>query len=299
MVISMLTIGSISALLFLFTEQRFALYPMMPLHLFRNPPVCAILVQNFLFGIVYYSQLYFLPIYYQNARQWSPLKSAALIIPFVAGQSTFSILSGQYVSRLKRYGEVIWTGYSLWFLGVGLILLFDREIHPYAIALILIVEGIGVGNTFQPTLVALQAHSSKADRAVVISVRNFLRNLGGAVGLALSSAVFSNALKKKTGTLPEALRKQILASILKVPDLTNVDEAVKESVLDAYMGASRAVFIVWVPLIGVCLLLTFLVKDRGLQRKEEKVAEEARAAELELESGGSEAVQDEEKKVGV
>lgn len=297
----MLTIGSISTLLFLYTEKKLALYPMMPLHLFLNPPVCAILIQNFLFGIVYYPHLYFLPIYYQNARQWSPLKSATLIIPFVAGQSTFSVLSGQYVSRLKRYGEVIWTGYILWFIGVGLILLFNREIQPWAIALILVVEGAGVGNVFQPTLVALQAHSSKADRAVVISVRNFLRNLGGAVGLALSSAVFSNTLKEKTRTLPDALRNQILASILKVPDIENVSEAVKESVLNAYMAASRAVFVVWVPLIGVCLALTFLIKDRGLQRPEEKLAEEARVIEereaVSLESG-PEVVQDKEKVEG-
>lgn len=80
----------------------------MPLRLFQIPAVCAIIIQNFLFGIVYYSHLYYLPIYYQNTRQYSPLLSAALTIPFVAAQSVFSILSGQYVSRTKRYGEIIW-----------------------------------------------------------------------------------------------------------------------------------------------------------------------------------------------
>lgn len=196
-------------------------------------------------------------------------------------------MSGQYVSRTGRYGEVIWTGYSLWFLGVGLILLFDRQIKDWAIALILVVEGAGVGNIFQPTLVAVQAHSLHADRAVVTSVRNFLRNLGGAVGLALSSAVFSNTLKKNISGLSEDLRKMILASILKVPDLSNVDLGSKEKVLDGYMAASRAVFIVWVPLIGVCLLLTFFIKDKGLQREEEKVEEAAEVGETELEMNGS------------
>jgi hypothetical protein len=37
--------------------------PMLPLHLFKIPAVCAIIIQNFLFGIVYYSHLYYLPIY--------------------------------------------------------------------------------------------------------------------------------------------------------------------------------------------------------------------------------------------
>lgn len=125
--------------------------PMMPLHLFKNPAICAILVQNLLFGIVYYSYLYYLPIYYQNVRQYSPLLSAVLTIPFVAGQSIFSILSGQYVSRTKRYGEVIWSGYVLWTLGSGLILLFNRTTPRWQMVLFLIIEGAGVGNVFQPT----------------------------------------------------------------------------------------------------------------------------------------------------
>ena len=78
MVISMLTLGSISMVIFILVEWKVAVMPMMPLHLFKIPAVCAILVQNFLFGIVYYSHLYYLPIYYQNVRQYSPLLSAAL-----------------------------------------------------------------------------------------------------------------------------------------------------------------------------------------------------------------------------
>ena len=248
--------------------------PMMPLHVYTIPAVCAILIQNFLFGIVYYSHLYYLPIYYQNARQFSPLLSATLTIPFVAGQSCFSILSGQYVSRLKRYGEVIWCGYALWTLGTGLILLFNRTIPKWEIVIILIVEGAGVGNVFQPTLVAAQAHSLKRDRAVVIGVRNFLRALGGAIGLALSSAVFSNVLKRSLNSLstpfPSELKSEILDSILHVPDLTNLTSVEKDEVLDSYMHASRAVFIVWVPIMGMCLALCLLIKDRGLTRPEEK-----------------------------
>ncbi|KAL3421986.1 hypothetical protein PVAG01_06142 [Phlyctema vagabunda] len=274
MVISMLTLGSVSMVLFVVVEWKFALMPMMPLHLFKIPAIFAILAQNFLFGIVYYSHLYYLPIYYQNARQWSPLVSAALTIPFVASQSIFSILSGQYISRTKRYGEIIWAGYILWTLGAGLILLFNRTTPKWQIVVFLIIEGAGVGNVFQPTLVAAQAHSRKSDRAVVISVRNFLRALGGSIGLALSSAVFSNVLSKRldslSSPLPGTFKSEILASILRVPDTSSLTTVEREGVLDAYMSASTAVFTFWVPIMGVCLLLCILIKDRGLRRAEEK-----------------------------
>jgi MFS family permease len=273
MVISMLTLGSITMLVFIIVEWKFAVMPMMPLHLYRNPAVCAIMVQNFLFGIVYYSHLYYLPVYYQNVRQYSPLLSAALTIPFVAGQSTLSILSGQYVSRAGRYGEVIWAGYALWTLGAGLVLLFSRTTPHWEMVIILYLEGAGVGNVFQPTLVAAQAHSTKQDRAVVISVRNFLRALGGSLGLALSSVIFSNVLTKSLASLstplPDGYISEILASILKVPDLNILDPVQKNEVLDAYMSASKAVFYCWCPLMAVCLGLCLLIKDKGLQRVEE------------------------------
>lgn len=296
MVIAMLTLGSISTVLFIVTEWKLALMPMMPLRLYQDPAICAILVQNFLFGIVYYSHLYYLPIYYQNTRQFSPLSAAALTIPFVAGQAIFSILSGQYVSRTKRYGEVIWTGFALWTLGDGLVLLFSRTLDTWKIVLILIVAGAGVGNVFQPTLVAAQAHSRKHDRAVVISVRNFLRSLGGAIGLALSSAVFSNVLAKTLNSLadsiPAATKGAILASILRVPDLSQLSEVQQDGILDAYMASSRAVFTMWSPLMGVCLLLCFPIKDRGLTRPGEEKKEEQqqdttiseRSAEVESET---------------
>ncbi|KAN0119895.1 MFS multidrug transporter-like protein [Hyaloscypha variabilis] len=274
MVISMITLGGICMVLFIIVEWKVAVMPMLPLHLFKIPAVCAILIQNLLFGIVYYSHLYYLPIYYENARQFSPLLSAILTIPFVAGQSIFSIASGQYVSRTKRYGEIIWSGYALWTLGSGLVLLFNRSTPKWQIVITLILEGAGVGFVFQPTLVAAQAHSLKRDRAVVISARNFLRALGGSLGLALSSAVFSNVLRNSLESLPVPLpagvKSSILASILRVPNLSSLSAGQRSEVLNAYMSASKGVFYVWVPLMGLCLALCLLIKDKGLKRAEEK-----------------------------
>jgi len=281
MVISMLVLGSISMIIFVLVEWKLAVMPMMPLHLFQTPAVCAILVQNFFIGIVYYSHLYFLPIYYQNTHRMSPIKSAALMIPFVGSQAISSILSGQYISWRKRYGEVIWTGYSLWCLGsILLLLFFNRTIKPYAIALILIIEGAGVGCVFQPTLVAAQAHSAKEDRAVVISVRNFIRALGGAAGLAISSTIFSNVLNAHTTTLPIALQDHIRNENLGTADLSMMTEPQRKLVLDAYAAASHAAFILYVPGMVICVLLCLFIKDEGLQRQAEK-----EAAQLSLSEG--------------
>lgn len=132
MVISMLVIGACSLVAFVFIEWKVASLPMLPGALqlvpfvnsrgadlwavvfFKNKVLCALFLQSFLLGAVYQSYLYYLPLYYQNARGWSPIASAAMTAPMVGCQALASIASGQYISRTKRYGEVIWAGFGLW-----------------------------------------------------------------------------------------------------------------------------------------------------------------------------------------
>jgi hypothetical protein len=110
-----------------------------------------VLARNALIGITYYGILYYKPIYYQYVRQWSPLLSAALMVPEVGIRSVISSIAGYYISSKGRYGEVIWLVYSCWTLGAGLYYMFSRSTHPVAIAFVLMLEIIGVGCIFQPS----------------------------------------------------------------------------------------------------------------------------------------------------
>ncbi|KAH7080438.1 major facilitator superfamily domain-containing protein [Paraphoma chrysanthemicola] len=283
MVISMLVLGGCCMLAFLFIEHRVALLPMMPLSLFRSAPVCVMLFQNLFFGIVYYSQLYYLPLFFQNARRMSPLLSAALVLPITCAQMIASIVSGQYISRTERYGEVIWSGFFLWTLGVGLTCIFNLGTPIAVIVVILLIQGVGVGFIFQPTLVALQAHCTKAQRAVVISNRNFLRSLGGAVGLAISAATLQNSLQR---AMPAKFASLALSSY-NVPDFNSLGASPIEirEILQAYADASRTVFIMNVPFMGLCLVGCLFIRDNGLQRPDEGPSGEPddRADEIHIE----------------
>ena len=270
MAISMITIGAMLLLLFLLNEWKFAKLPMFPLRLFKTRALAAMLAQNFLIGIVFYSLLYYLPIYCQSVRQMSLVSSAALLLPLVIAQSVASILSGQYISRIGRYGEVIWLGYACWTLATGLHLLFSRTNSTIGIVFILLLEGFGVGFVFQPTLVAAQAHSAKSDRAIVISARNFIRAFGGSVGLAIASAIYSNSLLAGLpATLPASLVTAIKDSVFDMPDVSTLEGGQKIALLDAYAKAAKAVFYLWFAAIALCLVLMVFIQDKGLKRADE------------------------------
>jgi hypothetical protein len=47
-------------------------------------------LQNLLFGIVYYSQLYYLLLFFQNVHHLTPLISAVLLLPLTGAQMAAS-----------------------------------------------------------------------------------------------------------------------------------------------------------------------------------------------------------------
>lgn len=268
MIIAMLSVGGVCLIAFILVEWKWAELPMMPMSIFKKASVAAMIAQSFLLGAAYYSYIYFLPFYFQNVRGKSALLSACFQLPLVITQSCFSTAAGYYMSWANRYAEVIYIGFGMWTLGGGLLIMADEKLHIGLVCLFLVIMGTGTGFVFQPTLVALQAHCPKAQRAVIVSNRNFMRSSGGAVGLAASSAILANVLKS---SLPPRLAS-VAANTFATPDLSLYSAADRVTIKAAYTAASRAVFIWCVPLVGLCFLLCVLIKDNGLQRKEEREA---------------------------
>lgn len=290
MVISMLTIGGICGVLFILTEWKIAKLPMLPPRLFQTGALCAMLVQNFLIGITYFGLSFYLPVYYQSVHGYSVLMSAALVIPLVVSQIISSTLAGYYISKMGRYGEVVLLGFVLWTLATGLHCLYSRTTSKAVLVIVLFIEGWGVGCIFQPSkepctphfrhastdcvslaLIAAQAYCLKEDRAVVISARNFSRSLGGACGLAIASTIYTNTLERKLPrSIPQDIKASILNSVFRVPNLSKLSAQEKRRVIGAYLSAIRSVFWLWAACMGTCLVLMVFIKDKGLQRDEEK-----------------------------
>lgn len=159
----------------------------------------------------------------------------------------------------------------------GLMLLFGAQTHPAAVAVIVAIMGAGVGFTFQPTLVALQAHCTKSQRAVVIANRNFFRCIGGACGLAVCAAILQATLRSN---LPPKFA-YLAESSYSLPSRANLSDNEWSAILLSYSKASHAVFILQVPLIGVCFLACLFIRDRGLERPKEpeEIEEEKQRAQ--------------------
>lgn len=181
--------------------------------------------------------------------------------------SLASIASGQYMTRIGSYMHCILTGFTLWTIGSGLSLLFDRNTSLGVLIVVLVVEGAGIGLTLQPTLVGMYANSRTEDRAVTTGLRNFIRTIGGAFGLVISGVVLSNTLRKNLVGKSFASNSLLtnLTSSTYALDSMDLSLEQKNQILDVYMLGLRRIFIFFTACSGLSLVLTFWVGNTSLK----------------------------------
>jgi hypothetical protein len=100
--ISLLTIGIIMLLVFIIIEAYFARIPIIPLRLFKQRSPSVLILTGFFHDFAWQSTQYFIPLYYQTVRGFSPLKSATLIVPFLLAQGMAGAASGPLMAKYAR-----------------------------------------------------------------------------------------------------------------------------------------------------------------------------------------------------
>lgn len=273
--ISMIIIGGIFFFIFLIIEYKFSKLPLIPLNLFTESfSLSSILINNFFFGICYYGMEYYYPYYLEIVRDYSVLNTSCLLLSFVLSQTLASVLSGQLVSRTKSYGHIINIGYFLWFLSMLLLNLWNLNTKKGVLIIVMVINGLGSGSIFQPTLIAAQAYSFRKYRATVISTRNVLRCLGGSISLAISATILANTFNEnfeKNGlnyfnkSEIDYLKTLIYSKI----DLSNYNSIQSEYLKNIYMLGIKRIFYVWMASLGYCFITNLPIKDRGLQSMDE------------------------------
>lgn len=239
------------------------------MHLFTSDLSCNILlIQNTLFGFVYWANLFYMPIYLQNVRGYSSTVAGAIIMPMAGAQGIGSIVSGLIISHTGHYNPIMIAAQALWTAGLIAQAFYSATTPIWAICVVGFFQGLGTGCCFQPSLVALLAHSRRADRAVLNSLRNSLRTMGGVLGLTVSGAILNNVLQRRLrDVVSPGIAAQLATSAhsLNEMGLTSQQTA---SVLKAYMQGMRYIFIMYAPIMGICALGALLIKDRGLAEKD-------------------------------
>ncbi|KAJ6022039.1 hypothetical protein N7540_007543 [Penicillium herquei] len=229
-------------------------------------------------GWVFWGNLFYLPLYFQIVRGLSPSAAGSLILPMVIAHGATSGLSGAVMSLTGCYKPVICIGAASWAIG-SILKSTYAQATPFRLFIITgILEGI--------VLVGLLAGTDNVDRAVITGLRNFIRDMGGSIGItgepgspflviqrmipntkAVSGAILNNILQNglKERFSPEIISR-LTSSALSLPELKLSDED-KRLVLAVYARGLNTVFISFSVLTVIMFMASLGLRDYGLGQR--------------------------------
>lgn len=246
--------------------------PIVPFRLFfRNRTVTAILFQNVFFGGGYYTFIFFVPVTLRVIRGLPAIQAALWLVPSFITHAVWATTSGFFIRWLARTG---WPSYSAIFLAgctvwaVGMVALGFDSIHQYGKLDILfgVLVGFGTGSVFQNSVIAICTHVDNDTKAVAVGTRNVLRFCGGAIGVAISNAILRALLQSN---LPADLAKKADSIFLNPAVMKELSGPAQQLVKKACSTAISYVFFASAGMMGLCVLLCFLIRDRGKEQEEE------------------------------
>jgi EmrB/QacA subfamily drug resistance transporter len=273
-------------------SARRAAEPVLPLRLFRNSVFSVACAISLAAGFAMFGALSFLPLFLQVVHGVSPTISGVYLLPMVLGLLLTSIGSGQIIARTGRYK--IFPIVGTFSLAVALFLLstLDENTSTLVLNLYFFILGFSLGLILQVLVIAVQNTADYADLGAATSGVTFFRSIGGAFGVSVFGAIFTNQLTRNVASalhgisLPPGFSAAEIQSNRNV--LNRLPASVQHDILHAYSISLHPVFLTAVPIALVAFALSWFLREVPLRTAAgERLRHSASAADLGESIGGA------------
>lgn len=198
-VVGGLVLGAILLVAFLRREARTD-HPLVPLRLFRVRSFSVANATALLFSVGVFGIVFLLSQYLQVGLGYSPLEAGLRTLPWTAAPMLVAPVAGLLAPRVG-VRPLLTAGLALQAAGLAWQgLLVGGDVVYADLVPGLVLAGVGMGLTFAPSATAVLADMGADDHGTASSVNATVRELGGALGVAVLVAVFQAA----DGTLTPA-----------------------------------------------------------------------------------------------
>ncbi|MBS0308092.1 MAG: DHA2 family efflux MFS transporter permease subunit [Proteobacteria bacterium] len=173
--------------------------PLLDLRLFRYRQFAMGALVAFIYGMGLFGSTYLLPIYMQEALNYAPSQAGLVLLPAGFVLAGIIPLAGRMADRYPAHLLVSF-GLFMLALSFGLMALGTRETHYFAFMAFAIVGRIGLGFVLPALNLGAMRGLDAALIAQGASAINFLRQLGGAIGVSLVGIVLQWRLTMHQGS---------------------------------------------------------------------------------------------------
>jgi Na+/melibiose symporter-like transporter len=183
--------------------------PMVPLEFFRRAAFSAPVVLVVFVGLALFGVVYFITLYFQNVKGWSPEEAGLASLPLTMMVMVIGPLAGKLQSRFTPR-QLMTTGMLM--VSGGLVGLSQLQVDSSynAVWPFYVLMGSGLALTMPTTSATAMAAVDPRKAGVASGVINSARQVGAAVGLAVLGAVGATLTSRQwesdVAALPPAAR---------------------------------------------------------------------------------------------
>jgi EmrB/QacA subfamily drug resistance transporter len=179
---------------FVAVERRSAA-PVVPVRLFADRSVAALLVAGAAATSGLYAGVLLLPRYLEGARHVSATRSGLLIYPLLLGLVLATTATGTVINRWREWRLPVLHGSALAMLGALGFGTFDAGTPVWQSSVFMALIGLGVGPALTGLQIALQRSVAPTAVAGALSALILVRQVGGAIALAAADTVYSASVR--------------------------------------------------------------------------------------------------------
>jgi EmrB/QacA subfamily drug resistance transporter len=191
-VLGSLIVGGILLLAFVAWEARTSA-PLLPLRLFRDRSFTVANLTGFGFSFGAFGSIFILIQFLQVVQGSTPLEAALQTSPWTLAPMVVAPLAGFFAGRVGTRSLIVTGLLALSAALFWLTTLLEAGIEYSAYVPPFILAGIGMGLVFAPSSTAVLATMVPDDHAKASGTNSMLREVGVALGIAVSTAVFTGA----------------------------------------------------------------------------------------------------------
>ncbi|MFE0422777.1 DHA2 family efflux MFS transporter permease subunit [Streptomyces sp. NPDC058953] len=165
--------------------------PVLPMRLFRDRGFAAINAASTLMFLGMFGSIFLLSQFLQNAVGYSPTEAGLRMLPWTAMPLVVAPVAGLLSDRIGGRPVVV-AGLALQAAGLALYALVAEPGVTYTAQLpALIVSGFGMALFFAPAMSLVMSGVRPGEQGIASGANNALREVGGALGIAVLGAVFA------------------------------------------------------------------------------------------------------------
>lgn len=269
-IICLIIIGLFVLVCFVIWEKFFAPICFLPYSLLKDRTVLGACLLSATVYVSYYCWASYFSSFLMVVQDLSVTNASYVFNAYNVGSPIWALVVGWMISRTGRFKFIcLWIAVPLHIFGLGLMINFlQPEDNVGLIVMCLIFVGFASGAIIVCDGIAVMASTSHQHVAVVVAIESTFADIGGAIGLSISSAIWQGVFPVR---LAEYLPVDDLPNLLTIyADITTqlmypVGTATRTAIQHAYSDAQKMMLIAGTALWVIGLVGVFMWRNINLK----------------------------------